>query len=171
MAFSYRKEPTELNKRFRGSETTARSFLTSLRDEAEPRHGPRRRFLPLSVVQRKQQPLVISSRRATWLVLCKSEELSQEDLRNGELVLQAHPKITTACLLARAFAKMVRDKHAAALEPWLKQAKVLGVPELLSFAAWIRPLCSCSDLHLESRSGSRADPSSQAAQTPILRMS
>ncbi len=54
------------------------------------------------------------------------------------MVLQAHAQVKSACLLAQAFAHMIRSRNAAALEPWLEEAESFGVPELRRFAAGIR---------------------------------
>ncbi len=43
-----------------------------------------------------------------------------------------------ACLLAQAFAQLVRTRNAKALEPWIEQAIDSGVPELGSFVGGIR---------------------------------
>ena len=79
-----------------------------------------------------------SSRRATWLILSRQEKLSEEKQRQRDIVLQAHPEVNTACLLAQVFAQVVRTRNARALEPWLAQAIESGIPELGSFVAGIR---------------------------------
>jgi transposase len=123
---------------FRGSETTTRAYLSELRDETEPRTGPRRR-LPVSAQRKSRwQPGAPSSRRATWLILSRQEQLSEEQRRERDLVLEAHPELTIACLLAQSFAQLVRTRNAKALDPWIEQALDSGVPELGSFVGGIR---------------------------------
>ena len=123
---------------FRGSETTVRAFLSELRDETEPRTGPRRR-LPVSAQRKSRwQPGAPSSRRATWLILSRQEKLSAEQRRERDLVLEAHPELTIACLLAQSFAQLVRTRNAKALDLWIEQALDSGVPELGSFVGGIR---------------------------------
>jgi len=123
---------------FRGSETTVRAYLSELRDETEPRTGPRRHLRASPSRQQRWQPSVPSSRRATWLILSRQERLSEEKRRQRDIVLEAHPEVNTACLLAQAFAQMIRTRNAKALEPWLEQAIDSGIPELGSFVAGIR---------------------------------
>lgn len=123
---------------FRGSETTVRAYLSELRDETEPRTGPRRHFPAVTPGKQRWQPSVPSSRRATWLILSRQEKLSEEKRRQRDIVLEAHPEVNTACLLAQAFAQVIRTRNAKALEPWLEQAIDSGIPELGSFVAGIR---------------------------------
>ena len=123
---------------FRGSETTTRAYLSELRDQNEPRTGPRRRLPALPPGKSHWQPGAPSSRRATWLILSRQEKLSEEQRRERDRVLEAHPEVTIACLLAQAFAQVVRTRNAKALEPWIEQALESGVPELGSFVAGIR---------------------------------
>ena len=123
---------------FRGSETTVGAYLSELRDETEPRSGPRR-SLPRATPQgQRWKPHAPSSRRATWLILQRQEKLSDEQRRARDLVLGAHPELTTACLLAQVFAQMIRAREAKRLVPWLEQATDSGVPELVSFVAGVR---------------------------------
>jgi transposase len=123
---------------FRGSETTVRAYLSELRDETEPRTGPRRRFPTVAPKKSHWQRGAPSSRRATWLILSRQEELSEEQRRERDLVLEAHPEVNMACLLAQAFAQLIRTRNAKALEPWIGQAIDSGVPELGSFVGGIR---------------------------------
>jgi len=123
---------------YHGSETAVRSYLTSLREEIGPPRRLRRYYPPVSRQKKRQQRTAVSSRRATWLVLRRPEDLSTEDRQTLALVLQAHAQVKVACLLAQAFALMIRSRNASALEPWLKEAESLGVPELRTFAAGIR---------------------------------
>lgn len=53
-------------------------------------------------------------------------------------VLQAHAQVKAACLLAQAFAQMIRSQDAAGLESWLEQAENQGIPEFRRFAAGIK---------------------------------
>jgi transposase len=71
-------------------------------------------------------------------VLRRFEEFSAEDQQMLALVLQAHAQVKSACLLAQAFALMIRSRNAPALEPWLEVATSSGVPELHTFASGIR---------------------------------
>jgi transposase len=123
---------------FHGSETTTRAYLSELRDQSEPRTGPRRRLPPLPPRKSRWQPGAPSSRRATWLILSRQEQLLEEQRRDRARVLEAHPEVAIACLLAQSFAQLIRTRDAKALEPWIEQALDSGVPELGSFVGGIR---------------------------------
>jgi transposase len=123
---------------YRGSETSVRTYLTSLREEIGPARHPRRYYPPVSRQKKRQQRLAVSSRRATWLMMRRPEELSDEDQQMLALVREAHAQVKAACLLTQAFSHMIRSRNASALEPWLEEAESLGVPELRTFAAGIR---------------------------------
>jgi transposase len=123
---------------YRGSETSVRAYLTALREEIGPQRHPRRYYPPVSRQKKRQQRTAVSSRRVTSLVLQRPEDLSAEDQQMLALVLQAHAQVKSACLLAQAFALMVRTKNAPALEAWLEEAARSGVPELRTFAAGIQ---------------------------------
>ncbi|MFL5628207.1 MAG: transposase [Ktedonobacteraceae bacterium] len=123
---------------YRGSETSVRTYLTSLRAEIGPQRRPRRYYPPVSREKQRRQQTAVSSRRATWLVLRRQEDLSAEDQHTLTMVLQAHAQVKSACVLAQAFAQMIRSRSAPALDPWLEEATNRGVPELRSFAAGIQ---------------------------------
>jgi transposase len=125
-------------KGYRGSETAVRNYLTALREEVGPPRRASRYAPPVSASARKRQRLALSSRRATSLVLRHSEDLSEEDWQNLGRIVSAHPQVASSCQLAQSFAKMVRERDATALEPWLQQAHVLGIPELRRFANGIQ---------------------------------
>jgi transposase len=72
------------------------------------------------------------------LILSRHEKLSEEQRRDRDTVLQAHPEVNTACLLAQAFAQVIRTRNVNGLEPWIQQAIDSGVPELGSFVGGIR---------------------------------
>jgi transposase len=123
---------------YRGSETSVRQYVTSLREEIGPPRRPRRYYPPVSRERKRHQHTALSSRRATWLVLRRPEDLSTADRHMLDLLRQAHGQVTSACELAQAFAQMIRSRNASALEPWLAKATTSGVPELRTFATGIR---------------------------------
>ncbi len=123
---------------YRGSETSVRKYITSLREEIGPPRQPRRWYPPVTPERKRQQHLALSSRRATWLVLRRPESLSSEDRCRLTLVEQAHAQVKVACELAQAFAQMIRSRNAAALEPWLQEASNCEVSELRTFAVGIK---------------------------------
>jgi transposase len=123
---------------YRGSETSVRKYVTSLREEIGPPRRPRRYYPPIAKQRKRQQRTVLSSRRATWLVLRRPEDLSSEDQHTINLLGQVHTQVKGACELAQAFAQMIRGRNAPALEPWLEETLKGGIPELRTFAAGIK---------------------------------
>jgi transposase len=123
---------------YRGSETSVRKYITSLRKEIGPPRRPRRYYPPVSGERKRQQHMAVSSRQATGLVLRRPEGLSMKDQRTLDLVMQAHPQVKEAGTLAQAFALMIRSSDAPALEDWLQEASRSGIAELRTFAAGIK---------------------------------
>jgi transposase len=72
------------------------------------------------------------------LLLRAQKDLSECDRLARTVLEAAHPAIVTATGLAQRFQQMVRDREAAALEPWLQEAASSGVPEVKRFAASLR---------------------------------
>ena len=110
----------------------------ALREEIGPQKQPQRYYPPVSAQSKRHHRTVLSSRRATWLILQKPETLSAEDQHLFTLVQQAHPQVRVACELAQAFVQMIRERNASLLPPWLKAATESGVPELRNFANGIK---------------------------------
>ena len=123
---------------YAGSETAVRNYLTALRKQIGQEGHPRRYDPAVSPKKKQHQRAVLSSRRATWLVLQKPETRSVEGQQLLLLLQQAHPQMEAACALAQAFVLMTRERNASALEPWLKEATESGVPELRTFAKGIK---------------------------------
>jgi transposase len=123
---------------YSGSETLVRQYVSSLREEIGPPRRPRRYYPRISKERQRQQRTALSSRRATWLVLRRPEELSSHEKHMLDLLEQAHPQLKVACELAQVFAQMIRRRNAPALEPWLEETLTGGVPELRTFAAGIK---------------------------------
>ena len=123
---------------YAGSETSVRQYISSLRKEIGPARHPRR-YYPALLQERKRHPVrALSSRRLTWLVLRRPEDLSTEERHMLDRMGQAHAQVTIACQLAQVFAQMIRKRDAAALDPWLAEATMSTVPELRTFAHGIR---------------------------------
>jgi transposase len=123
---------------YRGSETSVGKYITSLREEIGPARRPRREDPPVAAESKGHQRQALSSRRATWLLLRRPEDLSREEQRLLDLVRQAHAQVMSACKLAQAFALMMRSRNARALKSWLQEASRCEVPELPAFAAGIK---------------------------------
>lgn len=123
---------------YSGSETSVRQYVSSLRKEIGPPRRLRRYYPPISKKRKRLQRAALSSRRATWLVLRRPEQLSPEEQHMLDLLKQAHPQVLGACEWAQAFAQMIRGRNAPALEPWLQETLQCEVPELKTFAAGIK---------------------------------
>jgi len=123
---------------YRGSETAVRNYLTALREQIGPQRRQQRYYPPVSQESKQHQRTALSSRRATWVVLQKPENLSAEDQRTLDLLKQVHPQVEAACELAQAFAQMLRKRNASALKSWLEEATESGIPELRTFATGIK---------------------------------
>lgn len=123
---------------YSGSETSVRQYVTSLREEIGPPRRLRRYYPPVSKERKRYQRAALSSRRATWLVLRRPENLSSQEQRLLDLLEQAHPQLKVACEAAQAFAQMIRGRNAPALDPWLEETLKGEVPELRTFAAGIK---------------------------------
>jgi transposase len=135
IAFLYQ---TIRSQGYSGSETSVRQYVTSLRKEIGPPRQLQRYYPPISKERKRHQRTALSSRRATWLVLRRPENLSTEDRHMLALLGQAHVQVTLACELAQAFAQMIRSRNASALALWLTEATASGAPELRTFAKGIR---------------------------------
>lgn len=122
---------------YSGSETSVRQYIASLRKEIGPARRPRRYAPPVSKERKRHQRVALSSRRATWLVLRRPEDLSLEDQHLLDLLGQAHPQVKGACELAQAFAQMIRGRNAPAFEAWLQEATMSEAPEIRTFAKGI----------------------------------
>ena len=75
-----------------------------------------------------------SARYAVWLLLRQPETLSDEKKAALERMLAVSPVIRRVYNFARAFIRIVRDRHAKSLEPWLTAVIEYKIPELSGFA-------------------------------------
>jgi transposase len=80
----------------------------------------------------------LTPRKATWLVLSRSEILKTEDLQVIERLRTLHPDIALAIDLAQSFATLVRQHLQETFDPWLERAQMSPLPPFRSFAAGIR---------------------------------
>jgi transposase len=80
----------------------------------------------------------LSPRQGMWLLLQAEDDLPERDRVARPVLESAHPAIATATGLAQRFQQMVRDREAAAPEPWLQEAASSKVPEFRRFAASLR---------------------------------
>jgi len=79
----------------------------------------------------------LSARKAAWLLVCRPEEVADDDHCVIERRCAHAPAVASTHQMAQAFIEMVRRRQAANLDRWLTQATTSGIPELQSFAAGI----------------------------------
>jgi transposase len=81
---------------------------------------------------------IVSARQAAWLLVRRPDDLEDEDRAFVERLCESCPAVQTAYPLAQEFIRIVRERHADALESWLTRASESGIPELQSFVAGLR---------------------------------
>ncbi|HSF34033.1 MAG TPA: ISL3 family transposase [Candidatus Tectomicrobia bacterium] len=99
-----------------------------------PADGRRQTSTPTTQPKR----YALSPRQGMWLLLRTEGDLSERDCVARTVLQSTYPAIATATGLAQRFQQMVRDREAAALEPWLQEAASSGVPEFRRFAVSLR---------------------------------
>jgi transposase len=79
-----------------------------------------------------------SPSRASWLLVKKKDELTEEDKQALERMKQADEKVAEAYDLGQRFTEMVRERQSEALLPWLEDATSSGIGALKQFAKGIK---------------------------------
>ena len=79
-----------------------------------------------------------SARRASWLLMKNSEELSYDDQQALERMKQSSGKVDLAYSLSQRFVSMIKEGSPSSLAPWLEEAKKSGIDALKQFARGIR---------------------------------
>jgi len=79
-----------------------------------------------------------SPSRASWLLVKKKDELTEEDKQALERMKQADGKVAEAYDLGQRFTEMVRERQPEALLPWLENATSSGIGALKQFAKGIK---------------------------------
>lgn len=132
----------ELRERgFAGSAGIVRITLARWRD-APGRSGPRPRGTAAPPSRPPTPPPPArrwrSPRQVAWLLRRSDEDLSPRQARFLEQLAQHWPEAVTARTLARAFDRLIRERDAAALDPWLAQAEASGLREFQELATGLR---------------------------------
>jgi transposase len=78
-----------------------------------------------------------SPSRASWLLVKKKDELTEEDKHALERMKQVDGKVAEAYDLGQRFTEMVRERQSEALLPWLEDATSSGIVALKQFAKGI----------------------------------
>jgi transposase len=80
----------------------------------------------------------LSPRQGMWLLVRDEDALTAREQAARATLLAAHPAIAAAATLATRFLALLRERCAAALDPWLSAAAASEVVELRRFAASLR---------------------------------
>jgi transposase len=80
----------------------------------------------------------MTPRRATWLLLSRPDELTQEQRQQAQQITQLHPEITQMTALAQAFVHIFRERIVDAFDSWLQHSLHSAIRELRSFARGIQ---------------------------------
>jgi transposase len=122
---------------YRGSYVHLRQALRAWRTEPA-RHG-RSAWIPTPPPPGAMPTLrPVSARQATWLLLRAEEDLDTDDRAFLAHLLDLCPEVRTIRTLTQGFCTLVRERAAAALEPWLCAAQASGCSELRGFAEGLR---------------------------------
>jgi transposase len=128
---------------YTGSDALFRSFLTQVRTqhqaagtamalELSTAQGPvsaSGALPPKPAPKRRMSPS-----RASWLCMCQSDKLDEQQRPLVEQLRAAHPDLETAYQLSQAFVSMLAEHRAQDLDDWLLQAKQSTLREFKSFA-------------------------------------
>ncbi len=79
-----------------------------------------------------------SPRQAAWWLGRPDDDLTDGQRAALAALLAAQPALAEARTLALEFARLVRERDGATLEPWLVAAEASGVAALRGFAAGLR---------------------------------
>ncbi len=121
---------------FRGGRTIVNDYVRSLYQQLpEPR--PRRRGRT-GKTQPLPPPRRLGARTGAWLLSADPARLTPAQGELLERLCQAHPELDTAYRIAQEFTRLVRERKAERLDPWLTTAAACGIPEIRRFAAGIR---------------------------------
>jgi transposase len=120
-----------------GSYATVARYASRLRQAQGLRPRERRpsERLP-TVIEPRQRPL--TTRRATSLVLQRSEKRQPEDEQLIIRIKAQHTELSAAIELARDFAEIVRQRQPDRLDGWLSQAMDSAIAALRRFAKGLR---------------------------------
>jgi transposase len=117
---------------FKGSLAVVATFMAQVRKE---------RGLPAYVrteLQCPTPPLVLSPRRAAWLLLAQSDQLDEHEQNLRSMLPTLHPDIHLVAAFAQRFAQIVRDRLPDALDDWMQYGLQSTLREVRAFARGIQ---------------------------------
>lgn len=83
-------------------------------------------------------PHAFSPRQGMWLLVRPGDELNAAERAARRTLVDASTALAAAAALAQTFGQLVRERTAAALDPWLEAATSSGVGEFKYFATSLR---------------------------------
>lgn len=132
---------------YTGSSPLLRIFLADLRKKHQQAGGPTALTLntdgnAVEIPPGHPSPPRIMHRlsptRASWLLVSKSEKLSEKQQRQVERIREGHPDLEVAYQLSQGFVSMLTERRDKDVDVWLVQAEQSGLVELKRFANGIR---------------------------------
>lgn len=117
---------------FNGSLSVVAEFMARVRKE---------RGLPAyvrTILQCPTPPLVLSPRRAAWLLMARPDQLDDQEQQLRSIVPTLHPDIYLVATTAQRFAQIIRDRLPDVLDEWLHHALQSTLREVRSFARGIQ---------------------------------
>jgi len=125
---------------FVGSAGVVRIFLARWRETpGQPGQRPRGGVpAPGPSIPPQPVPRWHSARQVAWLLRRADEDLAPRQSAFLDHLAQHWPEATTARGLAREFDRLIWERDAAALDPWLARAEASGLREFKEFSAGLR---------------------------------
>jgi transposase len=124
----------ELRQRgYGGSYGLVAAYVRRVRQAQGLAPGQRRARQPLPVVAESPYQS-LTPRRATWLVLRREEQRTNNETQQLAQLRAQHAEVDEAITLAQDFATLVRQRQPTQLDPWLKRATTSTLEALRRFA-------------------------------------
>jgi len=122
---------------YAGSYRRVTAYVSRIRQAQgiPPRRQGRRQLLPV-VAEPVSQPL--TPRRATWLVLRRSEHRTEAEAQQLAQLHAQSAEVAEAIDLAQDFATLVRQRQPAQLDAWLQRATTSALEAMQRFATGLR---------------------------------
>jgi transposase len=129
-----------ISRGYKGSAKAMYNYLATLRtpqsrsSKSSPARPRERKSIPSLLV-----PLAnFSAQRATWLFMCRFDDLDETQQEELALMRRASPRAEAAYGLAQAFMQMIWERTGEQLDSWLSSVEASHLPELESFARGIQ---------------------------------
>jgi transposase len=121
---------------FHGSRGLVASWAANERTKLPPSFAAT--VSPDSAATPDQEVVPWSPSRASWLLVNKEEELTEEDKQALERMRRADEKVAEAYELGQRFTGMVRERQHESLLPWLEDVATSKIDALTGFANGIK---------------------------------